>query len=275
MNNLNAPFVRRDGINWTSIIAFSFFHLGAVAALFFFSWPAFFTALAIYWVSLSFGIGMGYHRLLTHRSYKVPKALEYFLAVCGSLALEGGPISWVATHRVHHQFSDKEGDPHTPRDGKWWSHLIWMLTGEASNSNTADCARYAPDLMKDRFHVWLSRWHYIPLVITALLLLAFGGLPFLFWGLFVRVTLGYHATWMVNSLTHFWGTRRFTTRDDSRNNALVAFVTFGEGWHNNHHAYTTSARHGLAWWELDITWISIWLLRRLGIAKSVQVAPLP
>jgi fatty-acid desaturase len=275
MNNLNAPFVRRDGINWTSIIAFSFFHLGAVAALFFFSWPAFFTALAIYWVSLSFGIGMGYHRLLTHRSYKVPKALEYFLAVCGSLALEGGPISWVATHRVHHQFSDKEGDPHTPRDGKWWSHLIWMLTGEASNSNTADCARYAPDLMKDRFHVWLSRWHYIPLVITALLLLAFGGLPFLFWGLFVRVTLGYHATWMVNSLTHFWGTRRFTTRDDSRNNALVAFVTFGEGWHNNHHAYPTSARHGLAWWELDITWISIWLLRRLGIAKSVQVAPLP
>jgi fatty-acid desaturase len=275
MNNLNAPFARQEGTNWTSVIAFSFFHLGAVAALFFFSWPAFFTALAIYWVSLSFGIGMGYHRLLTHRSYKVPKALEYFLSVCGSLALEGGPISWVATHRVHHQFSDKAGDPHTPRDGKWWSHLIWMLNGEASNSNTADCARYAPDLMKDRFHVWLSRYHYLPLVISAVLLLAFGGLPFLFWGVFVRVTLGYHATWMVNSLTHFWGTRRFATRDDSRNNAFVALVTFGEGWHNNHHAHPTSARHGLAWWEIDITWISIWMLRKLGIAKSVQVAPLP
>jgi stearoyl-CoA desaturase (delta-9 desaturase) len=205
----------------------------------------------------------------------VPKALEYFLSVCGSLALEGGPISWVATHRVHHQFSDKAGDPHTPRDGKWWSHLIWMLNGEASNSNTADCARYAPDLMKDRFHVWLSRYHYLPLVISAVLLLAFGGLPFLFWGVFVRVTLGYHATWMVNSLTHFWGTRRFATRDDSRNNAFVALVTFGEGWHNNHHAHPTSARHGLAWWEIDITWISIWMLRKLGIAKSVQVAPLP
>jgi fatty-acid desaturase len=275
MTNTHAPFVRQEGINWTSVIAFSFFHAGAIAALFFFSWPAFFTALALYWISLSFGIGMGYHRLLTHRSYKVPKAVEYFFTVCGSLALEGGPISWVATHRVHHQFSDKEGDPHTPRDGKWWSHLLWMLNGEASNSNTEDCARYAPDLMKDRFHVWLSKYHYVPLMATGVLLLAFGGLPFLFWGLFVRVTLGYHATWMVNSLTHFWGTRRFATRDDSRNNALVAIVTFGEGWHNNHHAHPTSARHGLAWWEIDITWISIWVLRQIGIAKAVRVAPLP
>jgi fatty-acid desaturase len=190
MKNLQVPFGKREGINWTSIIAFSLFHLGAVAAFFFFSWPAFFTALAIYWITLSFGIGMGYHRLLTHRSYKVPKALEYFLAVCGSLALEGGPISWVATHRVHHRFSDSTGDPHTPRDGKWWSHLIWMVTGEASNSNTEDCARYAPDLMKDRFHVWLSKYHYFPLVISAVLLLAFGGLPFVFWGRFVRVTAG-------------------------------------------------------------------------------------
>jgi len=257
------------------VIAFSVFHLGAIAALFFFTWPAFFTALALYWISLSFGIGMGYHRLLTHRSYKVPKAIEYFLAVCGSLALEGGPVSWVATHRVHHQFSDKDGDPHTPRDGKWWSHIVWMLTGEASSANPEDCARYAPDLSKDRFHVWLSKYHYVPLAVTGVLLLAFGGLPFLFWGLFVRVTLGYHATWMVNSLTHFQGTRRFATRDDSRNNCFVALVTFGEGWHNNHHAHPTSARHGLAWWELDITWISIWMLRKVGLAKAVQVAALP
>src|SRR5580658_14747 len=142
------PFVRRDGINWISVTAFTLFHMGAIAALFFFTWPAFFTFLTLYWISLSLGIGMGYHRLLTHRSYKVPKAIEYFLAVCGSLALEGGPISWVATHRVHHQFSDKEGDPHTPRDGKWWSHIVWMMTGEASNSNPEDCARYAPDLCK-------------------------------------------------------------------------------------------------------------------------------
>jgi fatty-acid desaturase len=275
VNTAHRPFVRKEGVNWTSVIAFSIFHAGAVAALFFFTWPAFFAFLAFYWISLSFGIGMGYHRLLTHRSYKVPKAIEYFLAVCGSLALEGGPISWVATHRVHHQFSDKEGDPHTPRDGKWWSHIVWMLTGEASNSNPEDCARYAPDLCRDRFHVLLSKYHYVPLALSGVLLLALGGLPFLLWGMFMRVTLGYHATWMVNSLTHFQGSRRFATRDDSRNHGLVALLTFGEGWHNNHHAHPTSARHGLAWWELDITWISIWALRKLGIARAVRVASLP
>jgi stearoyl-CoA desaturase (delta-9 desaturase) len=128
--------------------------------------------------------------------------------------------------------------------------------------------------MKDPFYVWLNRFHYVPLAILALVLLTFGGLPFLFWGLFARVTVGHHSTWMVNSFTHFWGTRRFATRDDSRNNGLVAFLSFGEGWHNNHHAYPTSARHGLAWWEIDITWMTIWLLRALGIATRVQVAPL-
>jgi stearoyl-CoA desaturase (delta-9 desaturase) len=275
VNTPHRPFVRKEGVNWRSVIAFSIFHAGAVAALLFFTWPAFFAFLAFYWISLSFGIGMGYHRLLTHRSYKVPKAVEYFLAVCGSLALEGGPIAWVATHRVHHQFSDKEGDPHTPRDGKWWSHIVWMLTGEASNSSAEDCARYAPDLCRDRFHVALSKYHYVPLVLSGILLLALGGLPFLLWGMFMRVTLGYHATWMVNSLTHFQGSRRFATRDDSRNHGLVAFLTFGEGWHNNHHAHPTSARHGLAWWELDITWISIWTLRQMGIARGVRVASLP
>jgi fatty-acid desaturase len=268
-------FKKREGINWTSVIAFSVFHIGAVVALFFFRWSAVFVAMALYWMALSLGIGMGYHRLLTHRSYKVPKVIEYFLAVCGSLALEGGPIAWVSTHRVHHKFSDKDGDPHTPRDGKWWSHLIWMLVGEASGANTEECNRYAPDLVKDPFHALLSRYHWVPLALSGVLLLALGGWSFLLWGLFVRVTLGYHATWMVNSLTHFWGGRRFATRDDSRNNALVALITFGEGWHNNHHAHPTSARHGLAWYEVDVTWISIWILRKLGIAKSVQVASLP
>ncbi len=265
---------KRDGINWPSAVVFTIFHCGAIAAFLFFSWPAFFAFLALYWVSLSFGIGMGYHRLLTHRSYQVPKPIEYFLAVCGSLALEGGPIAWVATHRIHHQFSDHSGDPHTPRDGKWWSHIIWMLLGEASNASVEDYARYAPDLMKDPFHRSLDKYHYVPLAVSGILLYAFGGLPFLLWGAFVRVTLGYHATWMVNSLTHFWGTRRFATRDDSRNNTLVALVSFGEGWHNNHHAHPTSARHGLAWYELDITWMTIWLLRQFGIAKSVRVANL-
>jgi stearoyl-CoA desaturase (delta-9 desaturase) len=268
------PLINREGINWTSSVAFVLFHIGAIAALFFFSWPAVLTALGLYWISLSFGIGMGYHRLLTHRGYKVPKVLEYFLTICGTLALEGGPISWVATHRIHHRFSDKDGDPHSPRDGRWWAHIIWMMVGDATACDTEMSARFAPDLMRDPVHVWLTKYHYVPLIVVSAVLLAFG-LPFLLWGLFFRVTMGLHATWLINSATHLWGGRRFATSDDSRNNMTVALVTFGEGWHNNHHAHPTSARHGLAWYEIDITWMTIWLLRAVGLAKSVQVAKIP
>jgi stearoyl-CoA desaturase (delta-9 desaturase) len=267
-----APVVKRDGINWITVTAFALFHLGAVAALFFFSWPAFFAAVFLYWMSLSLGIGMGYHRLLTHRSYQVPKWLEHSLAVCGALALEGGPIFWVATHRVHHQFSDKHGDPHTPRDGKWWSHIVWMMVGDVTHCDSVACAKYAPDMAADPFYVWLSNYHWVPLTVVGILLMAIGGLPFLLWGVFFRVTMGLHATWMVNSLTHLWGARRFDTRDDSRNNWFVAALSFGEGWHNNHHAHPTSARHGLAWYEVDISWMTIRLLQALGFAKAVKVA---
>jgi fatty-acid desaturase len=274
MQTTAQPFIKREGINWISVTAFGAFHAGAVAAFFFFTWPAFWATLALYWISLSLGIGMGYHRLLTHRSYKPPKWIEYFLAVCGTLALEGGPMFWVATHRVHHQFSDKDGDPHSPLDGKWWSHITWMLVGDATHSDVARCSRYAPDICKDRFLVWLSQFHYVPLVILSVALLAFGGLPFLLWGVFLRVTLGLHITWMVNSLTHFWGSRRFATHDGSRNNWFVALLSFGEGWHNNHHAHPTSARHGLAWYELDMSWLGIRFLQALGLAKSVHTASL-
>ena len=268
------PLVKRDGVNWVTVIAFTVFHVGAIVALFFFNWPAFITSLALYWISLSLGVGMGYHRLLTHRSYEPPKWIEYFLAICGTLALEGGPMFWIATHRIHHQFSDKDGDPHTPRDGKWWSHIVWMLVGDVTHCSVEQCARYAPDICKDRFLVWLSKYHYLPLAVLGVLLLAFGGLPFLLWGLFFRVTMGLHATWMVNSLTHFWGSRRFATRDGSRNNWLVALLSFGEGWHNNHHAHPTSARHGLAWYEIDMSWMAIRFLQMIGLAKSVRSASL-
>ncbi len=272
MDQSAAPLIKRDGVNWITVVAFSLFHVGAVAALFFFSWPAFFSAVVLYWISLSFGIGMGYHRLLTHRSYKVPKVIEYFLAICGTLALEGGPIFWVATHRIHHKFSDQDGDPHTPRDGRWWAHIIWMLVGDVTHCDTEMAAKFAPDLYKDRFMMWLSIYHWVPLALVGLGLAVFGGLDFVLWGIFFRVTMGLHATWMVNSLTHIWGRRRFETRDDSRNNWFVALLSFGEGWHNNHHAHPTSARHGLAWYELDITYITIWCLKLVGLAKQVRVA---
>jgi stearoyl-CoA desaturase (delta-9 desaturase) len=250
----------------------SLFHILAVTAFFFFDWTALWVALILHWMALTFGIGMGYHRLLTHRAFKVPKAIEYFLTICGTLTLEGGPLFWVGTHRVHHQHSDKDGDPHSPRHGAWWAHMLWIVFGEGNHNNTAMMAKYAPDLARDPFHRWLNTWHWVPLTVLGVALFALGGLPMLLWGVFLRVTVGLHFTWMVNSITHIWGSRRFSTRDDSRNNVLVALLTFGEGWHNNHHAHPTSARHGLAWYELDVTWLQIRLLKALGLASNVKVA---
>jgi fatty-acid desaturase len=264
--------LRDKGLNWPTIIALVILHAGAIAALFMFSWVNLAVMLFLLWFATGLGISMGYHRLHTHRSYQVPRALEYVFAVCGAMTFEGGPIFWVATHRVHHQKSDRPGDPHSPREGAWWSHMVWMLVGEAKHSNTRLMSKYAPDLAKDPFYVWLDHYHWLPNILLAVLLFAIGGVPMVLWGLCLRVVIGLHATWLVNSATHMWGSRRFATHDDSRNLWWVALITFGEGWHNNHHAHPTSARHGLAWYEFDPSWLQIQLLKRFGIAKSVKVA---
>jgi len=263
---------KRQQINWLIITILTLLHIGAIAAFFMFSWQALIAAVILIWVATGFGISLGYHRLHTHRSYKVPRLLEYFFAVCGTLTLEGGPIFWVATHRIHHQKSDQPGDPHSPRDGAWWSHIGWILVGESKHNNTRLMAKYAPDLAKDKFYVWLNDYHWVFSVVLGIVLLLVGGLPMLLWGGCLRIVVGLHFTWAVNSATHMWGSRRFATRDDSRNNWWVALVTFGEGWHNNHHAHPTSARHGLTWYEFDISWLTIKLLRFLRIAKAVKVA---
>jgi fatty-acid desaturase len=269
----------QHGLNWITAIAMTGFHIGAVAALFYIDYGAMLAALILYYAGGMLGIGMSYHRLLTHRSYRTTKFIEYFLTICGTLALEGGPIFWVATHRIHHQKSDQEGDPHTPREGGFWAHMGWILMGEGLHHDASVLAKYAPDLSKDKFHVWLSNWHWLTNVVVGLGLLAYGGIPYVLWGIFFRTTFGLHATWLVNSATHLWGSRRFQTRDDSTNNWWVALLTFGEGWHNNHHAHPTSARHGLAWYELDQNWIGIRALQILGLAWDIKVAkirqPLP
>jgi fatty-acid desaturase len=264
-------FNDRSKVSWITATAFTSFHILAVVGLFFTTWQAVVVAVVLHWTCIGWGIGMGYHRLHTHRAYTVSKPLEYFFAVCGTLTLQGGPIFWVAVHRIHHQHSDKPGDPHTPHDGKWWSHILWTIFGEEMNANTEVMGKYAPDLMKDRFYRVLNSWHWVPLVVLGLGLLAIGGLPWMFWGVFIRVVFGLHCTWLVNSATHLWGKRRFQTADDSRNNWWVALLTFGEGWHNNHHAYPTSARHGLVWRELDMSWLQIKLLSWLGLAWDLRV----
>jgi fatty-acid desaturase len=260
----------REGLNWNTTAFMIIFHVGAVVALFYWSWWGLLTAGILGWVAGSLGIGMGYHRLLTHRGYRVPRAVKYFLTVCGTLAMEGGPTYWVATHRIHHAHSDDRGDPHTPRDGRWWSHMGWILTGTAQQQSQEALRRYVPDLLKDRIMVWINRLYFVPLVVLGITLFAVGGWRVMFWGVFLRVTVGLHATWLVNSATHLWGRRRFETADNSRNSWWVALLTWGEGWHNNHHAHPTSARHGLAWYEIDFNWWGIRLLQLLRLAKRIK-----
>jgi len=260
---------QKKGRNWGTVIFLSIAHLAAVAALFFWSWPAFISAVILYWIGGT-GIGMGFHRLLTHRGYRVPKVVEYFLVICGSLSLEGGPITWVVTHRIHHAHTDRTGDPHTPRDGGWWAHIGWILDGRAQDYDKATLERYAPDLTNDRFYVWLNRFYWVPVLLLGLILFGFGGWSVMLWGIFLRLTIALHATWLVNSATHLWGRTRFATGDDSRNSWWVAMLTFGEGWHNNHHAYPTSAQHGLRWYEIDLNWIGIRVLQFLGLARAIK-----
>ncbi|MCA1616249.1 MAG: fatty acid desaturase, partial [Acidobacteria bacterium] len=244
-------------INWTTTIFMVIFHVGAVAALFMLTWKAVAVSLVLAWVAGSPGIGMGFHRLLTHRGYKTPKFVEYLLTILGTLTLEGGQIDWVVTHRIHHAHTDAPGDPHTPRDGGWWAHMGWILRGTAQQHPEEVMTRYAPDLMRDPVHVLINKFYWIPQVTLGVALLWFGGWSMLFVGIFLRVVVGLHATWFVNSATHMWGTRRFDSADDSRNSWWVALLTWGEGWHNNHHAHPRAARHGLTWYEIDFNWYGI------------------
>ena len=258
-------------INWVTTLILAGLHIGAFAAFFVFSWKSFFVALALHWVAVGWGISLGYHRLHTHQSYQCPRWLEYFFAICGTMTLEGGPMFWVGTHRVHHAKSDKDGDPHSPREGTFWSHMGWIVFGETNHNNSQFMAKHAPDLARHKFYWWLNTYHWIPVVATGIALLVFGGVPMFLWGFCLRIVYGLHCTWLINSATHIFGSRRFETADDSRNSFILAVLTFGEGWHNNHHAHQTSARHGMRWYEFDISWITLKLLKSVGLVWGVRL----
>ncbi len=252
-------------------------------------WPDL-VALAVTYLLTGFGITVGFHRLLTHRSFKTSPALRGILAALGSAAVEGPVIEWVSNHRKHHQFSDQPGDPHSPHvdHGHGWrgalrglfhAHLGWIFNGEA----LADEERYGKDLLADpvvrfvdrMFIVWVLAGLAFPFALGyALSGTLAGALTALLWGGAVRMFLLHHATFSINSLCHYFGRRGFATEDESRNVYWLAIPTLGEAWHNNHHAFPTSARHGLRWWQLDL---SAWLiagLQRLGLAWDViQISP--
>ena len=259
-------------LNPVTTVAFVLFHAGAVAALFFFTWPMLLLAAGMVILSGCPGVGMGFHRLLTHRSYKTSKWVEYLLTICGSLSLQGGEIWWVTWHRIHHKYTEMVGsDPHTPREGKFWSHMGWLIWNDPALHDRIILSKYAPELCRDPFHRTLNRMAWVPTAVLGLILLWFGGPVALLWGMFVPVVAGWHSTWLVNSATHLWGLQPFQTAatGDSRNNWWVALITFGEGWHNNHHAFPTSARHGFTAIQFDPNWYGIKLLRFLRLAWDV------
>lgn len=266
--------VRSQKIQTHTIFFVTLFHLLSIWALFTFSWTNALAALVTWWIAGSLGIGLGYHRLLTHRGFKVPKPVEYFLTFCGSLALQGGPLSWVTTHRIHHAFTDTDKDPHSPRNGIFWSHMGWLFKGSSQEHPLETHKRYSPDLVGDGVHKFINNYYWLTNLAIGVILFAIGGWSMVLWGVFFRTVWGWHTTWLVNSMTHLWGTRRFETKDDSRNNAFVGYLAWGEGWHNNHHAYPRSSRHGLTWYEFDFNWVQIRIMEKLGIAKDVYALDL-
>ena len=236
----------------------------------------------------SIGINLGYHRLLTHRSVTVPRWLEKTFVVCGICSLEGPPLKWVAVHRMHHQHSDDDGDPHSPVPDFYWGHVGWVYTADAPRGKSGGPERYIMDLISDPFQKWLhkrNRWAKVYFAhLVVILVLAFGlgwaitgefeqavqiTVQAFVWGIVVRTVYVWHITWLVNSASHRWGYRNYETSDQSRNNWLVALLTNGEGWHNNHHAAPSAAAHGHRWWEIDLTYSFIRLLEVCRLAKQV------
>ena len=264
-----------SGIAWPALIWIGALHLGALMAFnpAWFTWKALALCAFLHWVTGGVGITLTYHRLLTHRSFALrPRWLEYPLTIVGTCASEGGAIGWVADHRCHHAYSDQDGDVHSPKRGFAWAHMLWWMTPDITSIHTDEYyARWAPDLVKDPVHRFLDNWHFVFPILSAIGLYALGGMPFLVWGFFVRSVGVLHTTWLVNSATHLWGYRTHETRDTSRNNWWVGLMAYGEGWHNNHHAFQVSARHGMRWWEIDVTYWTIWALKAVGIAYDVKL----
>lgn len=258
-------------MDWGNFIAIAGLHVACLLAPFYFTWGALGIAVLLWWAAGSLGICMGYHRLLTHRSFKTPKLFEYFLTTLGSLNWQGGPVKWVGTHRLHHKESDTDKDPHSPMHGFSWAHVLWCFVKDPAGR---DPRKLAPDLERDRVHALLDRFFWVPQVALAVVLYALGGLPWVIWGVAVRTVFSYHATWFVNSASHYWGYRNYETREESRNNWWVALISWGEGWHNNHHAHQRSAAHGLRWFEIDVTYWMIVALSWVGLARDI-VLPKP
>jgi stearoyl-CoA desaturase (Delta-9 desaturase) len=264
-------------------IGFIGIHLGCLFVLWVgFSWTAVAVALALYVVRM-FGLTAGYHRYFSHRSYKTSRWFQFLLGFLGTTALQNGPLWWSSHHRLHHKYSDTENDVHSPVSGTlWWSHVGWILSKKFNRTEhrlVADLARF-PEIR------WLDKFHLAgPITLGTILYFAgslleqhapslgTNGPQLLVWGMFIGTTILYHGTFTVNSIAHLWGSRRFKTTDDSRNNPLIALITLGEGWHNNHHRYMSSERQGFYWWEIDISHMILTAMSWVGLVWDLRVPP--
>jgi len=276
---LEKRHIKVKDLDWPVVIFIALTHVGCAFAFMpqFFTWSGLLVAAVLTWMTAGLGITLCYHRLLTHRSFKTPKWFEYFLTLLGCLTWQGGPIQWVGVHRIHHHHSDEEEDPHTPRHGFSWAHMFWCMHKHPEGQNAQDAAR---DLARDPVFRVMEKFFWLPQFILAGVLFGVGhalvdnGLSWVFWGLFVRTVVVYHGTWFVNSASHTWGYRNYATTDNSTNLWWVAMLSFGEGWHNNHHAYQRSAAHGLRWFEIDPTYWMIRALSCVGLASEI-ILPKP
>jgi sn-2 palmitoyl-lipid 9-desaturase len=263
------------GLSWTNVFFFGSIHAAALLAPWFFSWSALGAMVLLHWLFGGIGICLGYHRLLTHRSFQVPKWLEYSIAILGALAMQGGPVFWVGGHRQHHLHTeDWDKDPYSAKRGFWWSHMLWIFYPAAESFDPNLYRKWAPDLAKDAFYRWLDKYFLLLQIPVALALYTFGGWSAVIYGVFLRAVILWHTTWLINSASHITGYRSFNeTGDNSRNLWWTALLTYGEGWHNNHHAYPNVAPAGRTWWEIDPTWWVIQGLQKLGLAKKVVMPP--
>ncbi|MBW4631406.1 MAG: fatty acid desaturase [Iphinoe sp. HA4291-MV1] len=263
-------------LSWSNVAFFGTVHALAMLAPWYFSWSALGVMIFLHWLFGSIGICLGYHRLLTHRSLSVPKWLEYAIATLGALAMQGGPICWVAGHRLHHAHTeDADKDPYSSQRGFWWSHMLWIFYLRPDFLNYETYKRFAPELERDPYYRWLERYFLLLQIPVAVLLYAVGGWSFIVYGVFLKSVLLWHSTWFINSAAHLRGYRRFQLKDNSRNLWWAAILTYGEGWHNNHHAHPNVAKAGYHWWEVDMTWWAIKILQTLGLAKKVVMLPTP
>ncbi|AFY70480.1 Delta-9 acyl-phospholipid desaturase [Thalassoporum mexicanum PCC 7367] len=274
------PFkMRWQDLHWVSVAFFSIVHIAAaIGAPFLFTWKALGVMIILHWMLGSLGICLGYHRMLSHRSFDVPKWLERVFVTLGAMAIEGGPIFWAGTHRMHHGFTeDTERDPYSAKRGLWWSHMGWILRAREDHFGLESNRRFTQDLINDPYYLFLDQNFLLLQIPLAAILFLIGqtqgqGLEFMFYGVVVRAVFLWHSTWLINSACHKWGYRNFADADDHATNLWwAAILTYGEGWHNNHHMYPKSAKAGLNWWEIDLTWQAIRFLNFLGLAKNIHI----